>query len=259
MAQDRLQLHSARGRPWPLFFLQRGSTAGSGARSGPGPAGSAWDGLISSRLVKVMVMRENLVAARSNRSPAEGAHKRLCSYSSFLSDREQRSPAVFFRALFPQRFRTFLRSFLSVTPFVSPFSERERERERLRPMLQVTFWLDARSATHCSPDPVTRHDGSAAIKAARSQRHLDVPRATKIVSAARAPYFREEPGVDNIGACPASLRQGQREDICSGAVGASGGGMVREPTSRSSSPGSRRARVRAQYLGASSRYRSRGH
>ena len=125
-------------------------------------------------------MRENLVAARSNRSPAEAAHKRLCSYSSFLSDREQRSSAVFFRALCPQRFRTFLRSFLSVTPFVFPFSERERERERLRPMLQVTFWLDARSATPCSPGPVARRDGSAAIKTARSQRHLDVPRATKI-------------------------------------------------------------------------------
>ena len=110
------------------------------------------------------------------------------------------------------------------------------------------------------PPPAAQADGGAdfaAPPATGGDASNDVCRPC--VSAARAPYFREEPGVDNIGACPASLRQGQREDICSGAVGASGGGMVREPTSRSSSPGSRRARVRAQYLGASSRYRSRGH
>ena len=74
------------------------------------------------------------------------------------------------------------------------------------------------------------------------------------VSAARTPFFSHA-------SRSCTLRRWTRPDLqhaagCS-SVG-SGGGTVRAPISRASSAGSRRARVAAQYLGASSRCRSLG-
>ena len=90
-----------------------------------------------------------------------------------------------------------------------------------------------------------------------AQRHRRAGSFT--VPAAPTPYFPRSAPSPTVSPCSPLPRYAYSAEPCSWVTGVSiRSGTVSGPSSQASSAASRRARVAAQYLGASSRYRSRG-